>query len=115
MLVIRELTAVFYAAGNNREPVREWLRHLPGEERRAIGAGIRYVQMKWPIGKPRVDHLRGEIWEVRTRLENRIARVLFSVKGGRMLLLHGFIKQTQKTPAAEIALAETRYQEWKNG
>jgi len=71
--------------------------------------------MKWPLGKPRVDHLRGEIWEVRTRLENRIARVLFSVKDGRMLLLHGFIKQTQKTPVADIALAETRYKEWKNG
>jgi phage-related protein len=102
-------------AGNSREPVREWLRHLPDEERRAIGADIRHVQMKWPIGKPRVDPLRGEIWEVRTRPENRIARVLFSVKDGKMLLPHGFIKQTQKTPAADIALAETRYQEWKNG
>ncbi|HEY0294278.1 MAG TPA: type II toxin-antitoxin system RelE/ParE family toxin [Bordetella sp.] len=86
-----------------------------GEERRTIGADIRYVQIKWPIGKPRVDPLRDEIWEVRIHLENRIARVLFAVAGGKMLLLHGFIKQTQKTPAADIALAHSRYKEWQHG
>jgi len=40
------------------------------------------VQYKWPIGKPRVDHLRGAVWEVRTSLMNRIARTLFAVESG---------------------------------
>lgn len=100
------LAAVFYATSNGKEPVREWLKDLTKQDRRTIGEDIAYVQYKWPIGKPRVDHLRGAIWEVRTSLGNRIARTLFAVDDGTMILLHGFIKKTQQTPASEIALAE---------
>jgi DNA-binding Xre family transcriptional regulator len=43
------------------------------------------------------------LWEVRSDLtQGRIARVLFCIHDGRMVLLHGFIKKTQKTPAADI-------------
>ena len=62
-----------------------------------------------------MDHLRGAIWEVRTSLGNRIARTLFAVHGGRMLLLHGFIKKSQQTPPGEIALAERRFKEYQYG
>jgi len=61
----------------------------------AIGEDIAYVQYKWPIGKPRVDHLRGSVWEVRSKLGNRIARVLFAVEQSEMILLHAFVKKTQ--------------------
>jgi phage-related protein len=73
------------------------------------------VQYKWPIGKPRVDHLRGAIWEVRTSLKQNIARTLFAVDANNMILLHAFIKKTQQTPASEIALAEKRFKEYLNG
>ncbi len=109
------LNAAFYATSNGNEPVREWLKSLPKQDRRAIGEDIAYVQFKWPIGKPRVDHLRGAIWEVRTSLGNRIGRTLFAVDDGTMLLLHGFIKKTQQTPASEIALAEKRFKEYQHG
>ena len=109
------LNAVFYAASSGNEPVREWLKGLPKKDRRAIGEDIAYVQYKWPIGKPRVDHLRGAIWEVRTSLGNRIARTLFAVDDGTMLLLHGFIKKTQQAPVSEIALAEKRFKEYQHG
>lgn len=88
---------------------------MPKEARKAIGEDIAYVQFKWPIGKPRVDHLHGAVWEVRTTLPNRIARTLFVVESGVMVLLHGFIKKTQATPQAEIGLAEKRFKEWKHG
>lgn len=110
--MLPKLRAVFYLTNGGREPVREWLMSLRFDERKQIGTDIAYVQFKWPIGKPRVDHLRGHIWEIRTRLPNRMARVLFSVRGDELILLHGFIKQTQKTPNEEIALAETRWKEW---
>ena len=109
------LNAVFYAASSGNEPVREWLKGLPKQDRRAIGEDIAYVQYKWPIGKPRVDHLRGAIWEVRTSLGNRIARTLFAVDDGTMLLLHGFVKKTQQAPISEIALAEKRLKEYQHG
>src|ERR1700681_3884853 len=109
------LDAVFFRLESGSEPVREWLKSLPKDERKAIGEGIAYVQFKWPIGKPRIDHLRGAVWEVRTSLANRIARTLFAVEGRRMVLLHGFIKKTQQTLNQDITLAEKRFKEWQHG
>jgi phage-related protein len=90
------------------EPVREWLRSLPyAGDRKRIGEDIKTVEFGWPIGMPVCCSLGEGIHEVRTRLiQNRIARVLFYVdKVGRMVLLHGFIKKTRKTPAEDLALA----------
>src|ERR1700682_2897070 len=112
--MLPKLRAVFYASSTHREPVREWLKALKRDEGKLIGTDIAYVQFKWPLGKPRVDHLRGPIWEIRTRLRNRIARVLFVVSGDELILLHGFIKQTQKTPDDDIALAQKRWKEWQD-
>lgn len=111
----QRLNAVFYRSANGNEPVRGWLKRLPKESRKAIGEDIAYVQFKWPIGKPQVDHLRGPIWEVRTSLGNRIARTLFAVANGQMVLLHAFIKKTQQTPNEAINLAEKRFKEWQHG
>ena len=115
MANLPRLTAVFHASSNGNEPVRDWLKGLPKQDRRVIGEDIAYVQYKWPIGKPRVDHLRAVVWEVRTALGNRIARTLFAVDGGTMVLLHGFIKKTQQTDNSDIKLAERRFKEYLNG
>ncbi len=111
----QRLNAVFLRLESGSEPVREWLKSLPKDERKAIGEDIAYVQFKCPIGKPRVDHLRGAVWEVRTSLANRIARTLFLVEDRRMVLPHGFIKKTQQTPNDDIKLAEKRFKEWQRG
>lgn len=76
----------------------------------AVVAKARY---RWPIGKPRVDHLRGGIWEVRCTLENRSARVLFAVHDEEIVLLHGFIKKTRTTPSEDRDLAQRRWQDWQ--
>jgi len=51
-----------------------------------------------------------DLWEVRSHLRNRIARVIFTVEGNTMVLLHGFIKKSQKTPATDLQLAKQRLQ-----
>jgi phage-related protein len=102
------LVARFYRGTSGREPVRDWLKSLPQEERRQIGADIRTVQLGWPIGMPLVGHLDEQIWEVRTQLAHRIARVLFAQVGGDMILLHGFIKKDRKTPKPDLDLARNR-------
>jgi phage-related protein len=107
------LDAVFFRSESGNEPVREWLKSLYKDERKAIGEDIAYVQFKWPIGKPRVNHLRGAVWEVRTSLSDRIARTLFAVEGRQMVLLRGFIKKTQQTPNENIKLAEKRFKGWQ--
>lgn len=73
-----------------------------------IGEDIKTVQFGWPLGMPLVRKLDAELWEVRSRLAGRIARIFFTAGGGRMILLHGFIKKSQKTPADDLALAKTR-------
>ena len=63
-----------------------------------------------PLCRPMGDGL----WEVRSELPgNRMARVLFSVQQGKILVLHGFIKKSQKTPAADLALARKRNREFE--
>lgn len=108
----RPLDVVFYSTGTGREPVREWLKGLPKEERKAIGADILSVQYAWPVGKPLVDSLGEGIWEIRSRLANRIARTLFAVVEEEIVLLHGFIKKQQKTPQQELVLAQKRRKEY---
>ncbi|HEV8644924.1 MAG TPA: type II toxin-antitoxin system RelE/ParE family toxin [Burkholderiales bacterium] len=88
--------------------MRNWLKGMPEEERREIGVDIKTVQFGWPLGVPLVDHVEGDIWEVRTRLATRIARVLFSLEGSDMVLLHGFIKKERKTPKSDLDLARQR-------
>ena len=52
------------------------------------------------------------LWEVRSNLSGgRIARVIFAIVGGEMVLLHGFEKKTQKTPMHDIELALRRKRE----
>jgi phage-related protein len=65
------------------------------------------VEFGWPIGMPACKPLGHGIHEVRSNLaQNRIARVLFYIdKMGRMVLLHGFIKKTRKTPDEDLDLA----------
>ncbi|MFM9899937.1 MAG: type II toxin-antitoxin system RelE/ParE family toxin [Polaromonas sp.] len=111
----RKIPAIFYRSASGLEPVREWLKALDKADRQVIGEDIAYVQYKWPIGKPRVDHLQGSVWEVRSNIGNRIARVLFAVEKSEMILLHAFIKKTQRTNPSDIELANKRLKEWKNG
>jgi phage-related protein len=107
------LTTVFYRTASGNEPVREWLQTLTKPERFRIGIDIWKVQSEWPIGMPHVRPLGDGLHEVRSSLPHGIARVLFVVVGGDMVLLHGFLKKTQKTPQEALALAEKRRRDYE--
>jgi len=108
----RPLNVVFFKTEAGNEPVREWLKSLPKRECKAIGADILVVQYAWPVGKPLVGHLGEHIWEVRSRLENRVARTLFTEVDEEIVLLHGFMKKTQKTPMGDLKLAKKRRKQY---
>ncbi|MBJ7297381.1 MAG: type II toxin-antitoxin system RelE/ParE family toxin [Dolichospermum sp.] len=79
------------------------------EERFLIGADIKTVEFGWPIGMPTCRPMGDGLFEVRTNLpQNKIARVLFCFYEGKMILLHGFIKKSQKTPKQQLNLAWER-------
>jgi phage-related protein len=102
------LSVAFFRTEAGREPVREWLKTLPREDRRNIGQDIKTVQFGWPLGMPLVRKLERNLWEIRSRLPEAIARVIFTAGEGRMVLLHGFIKKSQKTPKEDLELAKNR-------
>ena len=108
----RPLKVVFFRTEAGQEPVREWLKSVAREDCKTIGADILTVQYVWPVGKPLVDSLGDGVWEVRSRLNNRIARTLFAVVDQEIVLLHGFIKKTRKTPQNELDLARKRRKQY---
>jgi len=108
----RPLKVVFFKTDAGNEPVREWLKELSKDDCKVIGTDILTVQYAWPVGKPLVDHLGDGLWEVRSRLDNRLARTLFAMVDQEIVLLHGFIKKQQKTPADELELAKKRKKQY---
>lgn len=103
-----KLRCIFYATDSGNEPVRDWLTELRAADRRKVGFEIHSVQVAWPVGMPLVKKLEDGIWEVRATIEDGIARVLFTVHGSKMILLHGFIKKTQKIAEKELNVARER-------
>ena len=101
----------FYRLPSGKEPVRDWLLSLSRDDRLNIGTDIKAVEFGWPVGLPVCRSLGDGLWEVRSSLPNRIARVLFCVAKDTMWLLHGFIKKQQKTPLQDMALARRRQRE----
>ncbi|MSP37639.1 MAG: type II toxin-antitoxin system RelE/ParE family toxin [Deltaproteobacteria bacterium] len=111
---IKRVVARFYLTAAGANPVRDWLMRLPVTDRKHVGHDIRDVEFGWPIGMPLCKSLGDGLWEIRSDLPSRrIVRVLFCVIDGELLLLHGFIKKTQKTPKGDLALAIKRMGEAK--
>ncbi len=103
---LKKLPVIFYRTPGGAEPVRDWLNDLPLEDRWSLGHDLATVEFGWPVGMPLCRSLGGGLWEVRSNLAgHRTARVIFCAAKGRMALLHGFIKRTQKTPQADLDLA----------
>jgi len=112
------LSARFYRTATGAEPVRKWLKALSREDKRIVGTDIATVEFGWPVGMPTCRPLasRRGLLEVRSSLtQNRIARVLFCIHQGQMVLLHGFIKKTQQTPENDLDLAVKRQKEVEDG
>jgi len=107
------LNVVFSRTESGTEPVRDWLKSLPASHKKKIGEDIKTVQFGWPLGMPLVEKLEPYLWEVRTKVPDGIARVLFTVDGPMMILLHGFIKKTRKMPQKEINTAKSRLRQYQ--
>ena len=104
----RPLLVRFFRLDSWREPVREWLRELRSEHRKTIGEDIKTLQFGWPVGMPLARKLGEGLWEIRSHISTGIARTFFTIFKNEIVLLHGFVKKSQKTPAKELALAKRR-------
>lgn len=105
---------VFYRTVKGAEVVLDWLRGLETEDRAAIGQDLMRVQYRWPVGMPLCRSLGAGLWEVRSSLPSkRIARLIFTPRDNVVVVLHGFVKKSQKTPAADLELARKRAKEFE--
>jgi phage-related protein len=108
----RKIPLIFYRQRTGQEPVRDWLRELPGAERQAIGKDLMRAQWRWPIGMPLCRPLGNGLWEIRTDLPTkRTARVLLCLYREHLVALHGFIKKSRTTAAVDLLLARKRKKE----
>lgn len=116
---MKKITAHFFATDAGAEPVRDWLSKLEDPDKRTIGEDLKAIEFGWPRDyhpPTLVKRLDGSIWESRSHVsDKRIARVLFAVLGPKMILLHGFIKKTRKTPKSDLDLARNRLKQYQRG
>ncbi len=109
------LSVVFYSTEAGNEPVREWLLDLSRGDRQVVGRDVKTAQYGWPLGMPLTRKLEPGLWEVRSRVASGIARVLFTVDGDTMVLLHGFVKKSQKIPTNDLETARRRLADLREG
>jgi phage-related protein len=112
----KTLHAAFYRNEAGQQPVRDWLMGLLRDDRRRIGEDIATLEYSWPIGKPKCAPIAGTkgMFEVRSNLhDGQIARVLFTISGNHMVLLHAFVKKSRKTPRHELGVAVSRMKDLK--
>ena len=99
----------FFKTDAGREPVREWIRGLDGEDRKVIGTDLRTVQFGFPVGMPLCRPLGDGLHELRTSLPSkREARLIFFQDGQMLIILDGFIKKTKETPAKQLQISRRR-------
>jgi phage-related protein len=105
----QKIPLIFFRTLNGSEPVREWLKELPIEDRQAAGKDLLRAQWRWPVGMPLCRAMGNGLWEIRTNLPTkRTARVLVALYRERLVALHGFIKKTRTTSDDDLALALKR-------
>lgn len=102
------LKVLFYRSVSGNEPVREWLKEQTKLDRKIIGTDIKTVQFGWPLGMPLIRKLEKDLWELRSNMEDGIARVIFAVHENSIILLHGFMKKSKKTSANDLNVARKR-------
>ncbi len=90
--------------------------HLPpGLQARYIGLTSRMIEFGPNLGLPHTDSLGEGLFELRLKSLEGIARVFFCIMiEKKIMMLHSFIKKTNKTPRKEIEIAKSRIKEIKS-
>ena len=109
----KPLQAIFFETESGNQPVRDFLLGRTREDKKEIGSDIFTVQKRFPLGLPLVEKLDADLWEVRSHISDGICRIFFTVYNETIVLLHGFVKKSQKIPSREIKKAKERLVEFR--
>ncbi len=109
---LKPVPLAFWRSAAGREPVREWLRDLPRDDKRTVGRDIAKAQFGWPLGLPLCRPLAAGLWEVRSSLPSRReARVFFGFQEETLIALHAILKKSRRAAPEDVALARQRLKE----
>ena len=98
------------------ETARDELRALPDDIRARFERIVTLIRAKGlsQLREPYVKHLEDRLWEMRMKGRDGIARSIYvAATGQRVVILHSFMKKTQKTPRSALETARTRAKEVK--
>jgi phage-related protein len=104
----KRVPVAFFVSESGAEPVRDWLKSFDKADRARIGEDLKTLEFGWPVGMPLCRTLGQGLYELRSNLKDRIARVFFGIVDGKLVAVHGFIKKSQATPPGDLALARKR-------
>jgi len=107
------LQAIFFETESGNQPVRDFILACTREDRKEIGSDIFTVQKGFPLGLPLVEKLDTDLWEIRSDISDGICRIFFTIHQKTMVLLHGFVKKSQKIPLKELKTAKRRLTEFR--
>ena len=107
---------IFYRTANEKCPVEEFLDLLPGKAAQKTLWVLKILEDLPVIPAIYFSKMSGadEIWECRIKQGSNIYRIFAFWKGNEIILTHGFIKKTQKTPRNEIEKAENYKKDYLN-
>lgn len=113
MTITKPFELRLYQEASGKIPVLEWLKDFNKEERKIVDRDIKYIQYSWPWKMPLIKPLGGGLMEIRIKLKDKQVRIFFILHDSIIVLLHGFVKKTQKTPNNEIDIALKRAKQIK--
>ena len=100
----------YYEASRGRFPVKEFIDDLNAKEKAKIARTIDLLEeFGIDLGMPYAKHVEGELWELRARLSNNRLRILYFLNSGSVfIMLHGFVKKTQRVTKVDLEIARQR-------
>jgi len=109
----KSLQVVFFKTESGKQPVRDFILELTREDKKEIGSDIFTVQKEFPLGPPLVEKIDTDLWEIRSHIADGICRIFFTIHQETIVLLHGYIKKSQKIPQKELRIVKERLKEFR--
>ena len=109
---------IFYEDSKGNKPVLKYIKQLANTNGKDSRIKLKKIQEYIVVlqtygatmGEPYMKHLDGDIWELRPISD----RILFAgLVNGKFVLLHQFVKKTQKTPPREIEQAKRELDDFR--
>lgn len=105
----------FFEYPDGRKPIYEFLESIPRKLKAKVFWEIDLLsEMGSSLTEPYAKHISNELWELRIKFSTDLSRIFYFIAtDSKIVLLHAFIKKTDKTPIADINLAQKRLKDYK--